>query len=120
MGIFPAAGGTQRAPRIIGVARSLELMFTGRLVQAQEALQIGLIHRLSDDPLDAASRLADRLTRMPNASLRAIKQLVHCACDRPFSEGLKQERTAFVQLLRDPECLAALKSFAGGVDPVAR
>jgi enoyl-CoA hydratase/carnithine racemase len=120
VGIFPATGGTQRAPRIIGEARALELMLTGRLLRAQEAFELGLLHRLADAPLEAAARLASRLAGMPAASLKTIKGLVRGACERPLRDGLQQERVAFAEILQDPECSKILKRFAGGSDPVAR
>jgi enoyl-CoA hydratase len=120
VGIFPATGGTQRAPRIIGEARALELMLTGRLLQAQEALQIGLLNRLSEAPLEVATRLSARLAKMPSASLRTIKGLVRGACDRPLDKGLEQERVAFAAMLEDPEAVRALEGFASLPDPVAR
>jgi enoyl-CoA hydratase/carnithine racemase len=120
VGIFPATGGTQRAPRVIGEARALELMLTGRLLKAQEALEIGLLNRLSDAPLEAAARLASRLAGMPAASLRTIKRLVRGACERPLPDGLEEERIAFANILGNPEAVEALRGFASSRDPVAR
>jgi enoyl-CoA hydratase len=120
VGIFPATGGTQRAPRIIGEARALELMLTGRLLKAGEALQIGLVNRLTDDPLEAALRLAGRLAGMPPASLRTIKRLVRGARDGDLRKGLEQERIAFADIFADPGAMQALQSFASSNDPVAR
>jgi len=120
VGIFPATGGTQRAPRTIGEARALELMLTGRLLKAQEAMQIGLLNRLADDPLDTAMRLAERLAGTPPATLRTIKKLVRGADGWSLREGLEQERIAFADVLRDEESARVLESFAGSPDPVAR
>jgi enoyl-CoA hydratase len=57
LGIITGWGGTQRLPRVIGEARALEMFFTTKRVTAAEALQIGLVERIADDPLQAAVEL---------------------------------------------------------------
>jgi enoyl-CoA hydratase len=70
LGIMTGWGGTQRLPRLIGEANALELLMTGKKIDAAEALRIGLIDQVSDNPLDAASNLAKSLTRRFNDCFR--------------------------------------------------
>ena len=79
MGILPGAGGTVRWPRLIGRARALELLLTGRDIAADEALIIGWLNALvpSDQLVDRALELARRIGAMPARSIAAIKQVVN-------------------------------------------
>lgn len=73
LGIIPGAGGTQRLPRLIGPSRAKELIFTGRFVDANEALSIGLVDRVvaPDAVYDEALALAKQLAAGPGVALRA-------------------------------------------------
>jgi enoyl-CoA hydratase len=62
-------GGTQRLPRIVGQGRALDLVLTGRMVEAGEALAMGLVTELSPDPLDRALELAEELARFPQETM---------------------------------------------------
>ena len=79
MGILPGAGGTVRWPRLVGRARALELLLTGRDIQADEALAIGWLNALlpSDHLLEGALELAQRIGAMPAPSIAAIKRVVN-------------------------------------------
>jgi enoyl-CoA hydratase/carnithine racemase len=81
MGILPGAGGTVRWPRLVGRARALELLLTGRDLQAEECLNIGWLTALlpSDQLLDASIQLAQRIGAMPGRSIAAIKQVVNAS-----------------------------------------
>ena len=79
MGILPGAGGTVRWPRLVGRARALELLLTGRDIEARECLDIGWLTALipSDQVLEEAVRLAQRIGAMPGPSIAAVKQVVN-------------------------------------------
>jgi enoyl-CoA hydratase/carnithine racemase len=81
MGIIPGAGGTARWPRLIGRGRALELLLTGRDVEADEALAIGWLTAVipSEQLLDRALELAQRIGAMPSPSIAAIKRVVNAS-----------------------------------------
>jgi len=75
LGIVPGAGGTHRLPRLVGLGRAKEMILTGRLVEADEALAIGLVNRVVEDDriLDAALDLAAAVVRQGAAAVRLAK-----------------------------------------------
>src|SRR5436309_772914 len=81
IGLHPDWGGTYFLPRLVGLARALELCWTGELISAAEALRIGLVERVvPHDELSAAARaLADRLAASPAASVRLMKRTLGAA-----------------------------------------
>jgi enoyl-CoA hydratase/carnithine racemase len=78
MGILPGAGGTVRWPRLVGRSMALELLLTGRDVDASEALRLGWLHRMAPSfrLAEEAMALAHRIARMPAASIAAVKRVV--------------------------------------------
>jgi enoyl-CoA hydratase len=92
LGLIPGYGGTQRLPRLIGEARALEMIMTGRTVDAEEACRVGLVNRLIDgDPLEAGLAFARELTGYSLATLEFARAAVRRAADLSLSEGLKAE-----------------------------
>ena len=96
-GVPPVFGSSQRLYKTIGIGRAKELLFTGRTVDAEEALRIGLVNKVV--PLDAldeeASRLAVKIGGNSMSSLRSIKMLVNFGLNEGYEVGLQQEVTAF-------------------------
>jgi enoyl-CoA hydratase len=78
LGIIPGWGGTQRLPRLIGISRAKELMFTGERISAEHALKLGLVdHVYPDDQLlDHAQALAQTIAAKPQTAIRMIKEAV--------------------------------------------
>ncbi len=92
LGLVPGYGGTQRLPRLIGEARALEIIMTGRTVEAEEALRIGMVNRLIEgDPLEAGIAFAREFTGYSLPVLNLAREAVKRALDTPVSEGLKIE-----------------------------
>ena len=92
LGTIPGYGGTQRLPRVIGEARALELILTGRTVGAEEAERIGLVNRLVDgDPVEAGLAFAREFTGYSLPVLGFAREAVRRALDLPLNEGLKIE-----------------------------
>ena len=95
LGLIPGYGGTQRLPRLIGKGRALDLIFTGRHVDAEEALRIGLVDRVADDALQAALDLARQAARNAPVALGLAKEAVVRGLDVTLSEGLEIEADLF-------------------------
>ena len=92
LGVTPGYGGTQRLPRLVGEARALELVMTGRAVDAEEALRIGLVSRvLSGDPLVGAMAFAREFTRFSLPALAFAREAVQRALTTTLGEGLRIE-----------------------------
>jgi enoyl-CoA hydratase len=84
-------GGTQRLPRVVGLGRGLELIVTGRTVDAREALAIGLVTELAADPLARALALADGLAAFPQETLNSDRRAALEGFGLPLAEGLALE-----------------------------
>jgi enoyl-CoA hydratase len=92
LGLIPGYGGTQRLPRLIGEARALELILSGRAVDAAEAERIGLVNRLIDgDALEAGTAFARTMTGYSLPVLGFARAAVKSAGEVPLAEGLKIE-----------------------------
>lgn len=94
IGVVPGVVGTQTAPRIVGLGRALDLVLSGRSIDAAEARRIGLVGSVVErSRLDAeAVRLARRLAAVDGAMLRSITDLVRRGLDLPLDLGLARER----------------------------
>ena len=93
LGILPAAGGSQTLPRVIGRARSLEMLLTGRLVKAEEAYRLKLVNQVvpRDDLLPAVERLANKIKVYDPMALSYAKQAITRGLDLSLEQGLKLE-----------------------------
>jgi enoyl-CoA hydratase len=92
LGTIPGYGGTQRLPRLIGQARALELILTGRSVDAMEAERLGLVNRIVEgDPVAAGIAFAREFTCYSLPVLAFARAAVQRALDLPINEGLKVE-----------------------------
>jgi enoyl-CoA hydratase len=92
LGLIPGYGGTQRLPRLIGEARALEMILTGRTVDAVEAERIGLVNRIVDgEPLEAALAFSRSFTGYSLPVLGFAREAVQRARDVPLAEGLAVE-----------------------------
>jgi enoyl-CoA hydratase/carnithine racemase len=110
VGIFPGGGGTQRLPRVIGEAKALEMILRGVVVNAEQALELGLVHEIADNPLARALEIAAEFAARPPEGLAHAKRLTRAALDRPLSEGLADERRSFVEVVRLPSALSAMRA----------
>ena len=113
-GIIPGAGGTQRLPRAIGLGRAMELLLTGELIDAAEALRIGLVNRVVPLPelLPAARALAEVIVQRGPLAVRAAKQAALEGLDGPLDAGLALETRLSEELLRTADSREGLRAFA--------
>ncbi len=92
LGLIPGYGGTQRLPRAVGEARALEMILSGRTLDAEEALRIGLVQRIvAGDVVPAAIEFARAFSAYGLPALRLARDAVKRALDLPLHEGLKVE-----------------------------
>ena len=121
LGIIPGAGGTQRATRLLGVSKAKDLIFTGRALNAQEAVEIGLVDYVSEQGTSAFDRsleLAKRIAVNAPLALRAAKQAISRASDLSLETGLDFERASYDVLLSSKDRLEALQAFKEKRKPV--
>lgn len=98
-GVIPGAGGTQRLPRLVGSALGAELCLSGRIVQSDEALRIGLLNAVLPDAgfLDVAVAWCERIARNPAGAVFAAKRAVVQGLRLPIEEGLRLEGRLFAE-----------------------
>lgn len=100
LGLIPGAGGTQRLPRLVGTGRAYEMLFTGKPVKAQKALQMGLVNSIFpvDELLDKATALASHMARQPAFAAKLIKTTVQRGMDMNLSAAIDYETRCFEML----------------------
>lgn len=108
-----ADGGTQRLPRIVGFRRAMELIVTGRVIDADEALRIGLVNEVvpSGTCLDRAVELAGTIAKLPQPAIRTDKEAAVRGFGRPLDEGLRIEAECFNRLLDGAEIVEGVRRF---------
>ncbi|MFD5717700.1 enoyl-CoA hydratase-related protein [Streptomyces sp. NBC_01281] len=113
LGVIPGAGGTQRLSRLIGPSRAKDLIFTGRMVKADEALTLGLVDRVvpAAEVYTAAHAWAARLAQGPAIALRAAKESVDAGLETDLETGLAIERNWFAGLFATEDRERGMRSF---------
>jgi enoyl-CoA hydratase/carnithine racemase len=113
LGIIPGAGGTQRLARLIGPARAKDLIYSGRFVKAEEALQIGLVDEVVA-PDQVYARARERMSAYvggPAYALRAAKEAIDSGLEVDLQTGLEIERMLFTGLFATKDRATGMKSF---------
>lgn len=107
-------GGTVRLPRVVGLGRAMDMILTGRAVEAPEAHAIGLVDRVVPDgeARAAAETLAAEIARFPQGCMNSDRASVYAALDRPLDQALAQEFAHGRQVLADG--ITGATRFAGG------
>ncbi len=100
LGLIPGGGGTQRLCQILGYGKAMEMVLTGEMVGAEEALSLGLVNKVATpEDLEAVTMaLAENIARKSPYTVKVAKRAVRAALDLPLSEGILAERSEFVAL----------------------
>lgn len=113
IGIMPTFGGTQRLPRNVGRKAAIELILTGRVFDAKEAAELGLINRVVPDAnlLADALNLADEIASKPPLTLAAALAAIHRGMDASIDDGLAIEEAAFARIVPTHDALEGVAAF---------
>ena len=113
LGIIPGYGGTQRLPRLIGRTKALEFLIFGTQIPAQEALQLGLVNKLSKEgeTLADAKALARQLAKRAPIATRLILQAVDDGLNTNIDAGLEAETRAFLEALKTQDAAEGIQAF---------
>ena len=100
LGLIPGGGGTQRLCKILGYGKAMEMVLTGEMVGAEEALSLGLVNKVATpEDLEAVTMaLAENIARKSPYTVKVAKRAVRAALELPLSEGILAERSEFVAL----------------------
>jgi enoyl-CoA hydratase/carnithine racemase len=114
LGIIPGAGGTIRLPRLVGAAKAKELILMARRLEAQEALDIGLVHRVAPAGFIAgvADEMVAALLRNGPLALQAAKAAIDGGMDLPCEAALEHEAACYARIIPTEDRLEALAAFA--------
>jgi len=113
LGIIPGAGGTQRLPRLVGPARAKDMVWTGRMLRADEALVFGLVDRVVlDAEVDAAAlEWARSLANGASAAIGLAKQVIDIGLNGDLATGLDMEADAFIATFATKDSEIGINSF---------
>lgn len=113
LGIIPAAGGTQRLPRLVGLGRAKELIFTGKVIDAEEAHRIGLLNHVVDDDavLGAALDLAAQIAKQGRLALRLAKVALNASSRTGQDTGLLLEQISQAVLFESQDKIDRMTAF---------
>lgn len=113
IGVIPGGGGTQRLPRLIGVAKAKELLYTGDNIDAQEAYRLGLVNKVVpvESAMDEARKMASKITRQPGLALRATKLAVNGGMSMDMKSAMAYEARCFEILFSTEDQKEGMKAF---------
>jgi enoyl-CoA hydratase/carnithine racemase len=119
LGVIPGSGGTQRLPRLVGPGWAKDLILTGRLLDAQEALRIGLVNRVvpAGEARGAADAIAGEIAARGPVAVREAKRLVDAAADRDLDAGLAAELDASERIYMTDDMLEGSRAFFAKREP---
>jgi enoyl-CoA hydratase/carnithine racemase len=114
VGLIPGGGATQRLTRAVGRQRALELVLTGRRITAQEALELGLVNRVTGNRecLERALELAHVVARRPPLAVALAREAVRAAEDLGLAEGLERERRLYDRALATEDRVEGMQALA--------
>jgi enoyl-CoA hydratase/carnithine racemase len=113
LGIIPGGGGTQRLTRVMGKQRAMELVLTGRRIDAREAQALGVVNAVAprDRWLGRAIELAEVVARRPPLAVRLAKEAVLAADETPLATGLQYERRLYELAMGTEDRVEGMRAF---------
>ncbi|MDE0342832.1 MAG: enoyl-CoA hydratase-related protein [Deltaproteobacteria bacterium] len=113
LGVIPGSGGTQRLTHLVGKHKAMELVLTGRFMNAAEAERSGLVNKVvpAEVLLDEAMAMAHAIARKPPIAVRFAKEAILKAANAPLDEGLAFERKSFYTLFASEDRREGMKAF---------
>jgi enoyl-CoA hydratase len=117
LGIIPGWGGTQRIARLCGLGVAKELIFTGRIIDAKEALRVGLVNAVHDPVIDKAREIATLLAAKSPIALRLMKELANRALGGDHGQNLEAEGETFGELFSSEDAKEGLTAFVEKREP---
>jgi enoyl-CoA hydratase len=122
LGLIPGAGGTQRLARSVGKAKTMDMVLTGRLIDAAEAERIGLVSRVvpAEALMETAIEAATRIAGLSRPAVLMAKEAVNRAFETPLSEGIRTERRLFHSLFATEDAREGMAAFVEKRPPAFR
>jgi enoyl-CoA hydratase len=119
LGIIPGYAGTQRLPRIVGKGVAMDLILTGRIINAEEALRVGLVTHVVEPEalLDKAHAIANDLLSKAPVALKAAMEVIHRGSDTSFDDGCSMEASNFGVLFATEDMKEGTAAFLGKRKP---
>jgi len=122
LGVIPGAGGTQRLTRAVGKSKAMDMVLTGRMMDATEAERCNLVSRVfpADQLVPEAIKIADKIAELSTVATVAAKQAVNRAFETTLTEGVRAERQLFVALFGTADQREGMSAFAEKRKPAFR
>ena len=113
VGLVPGAGGTHFLPRLVGVAKAMEMFFTGEFVDAAEAQRIGLVNKVFPDEtfLEDVEKIARKIARGPSLPIRMMKRAIYQGVRNDLRSNLDTISSHYAVVTASPEHRAAVEAF---------
>jgi enoyl-CoA hydratase len=114
LGVIPGAGGSQRLTRAIGKSKAMDMVLTGRMMDAAEAERCNLVSRIfpNDALLSEAIKIAEKIGELSTVAVVAAKQAVNRSFETTLTEGVRAERQLFLSLFGTPDQIEGMTAFA--------
>jgi enoyl-CoA hydratase len=122
LAVIPGAGGTQRLPRVVGLARAKELILTGRVLDAQQAARIGLVHEIvpAGEAVARATQIGEEIATRGPVAVREAKRLLDGALEQPLEDALAAELEASLRVFATDDLAEGADAFFAKRDPEYR
>ncbi len=113
IGIIPGAGGTQRLPRLVGLGMAKKLVLTGEMIDAEEALRVGLVEEIVDEDklMERAKEIARKILKKPPLTVKLAKRALNASRSMSLPDGLRYELSLFSILFSTEDAKEGMRAF---------